>query len=232
MYDVPGSGKHHRRPDGGGRHAKYHRPSVSWSDKIWISGAIGYLVLMTQGGIAERIVLTVLAAGAVVWRLVHHSGDRYRNGLQTSPQEQEEFQRITGEIPVIEPTAVTSLSQVSPVTVAVQPQGRPSWLPQLLAVGGAVLMASLAEASERRVEQARRIERDTDSLLGIPGKWNNYQPTLPSMGTRGWGAKAPPLSYESSSGTDMAKRAQASLMGYDRDRFSGANQEKWEQFFR
>lgn len=230
MYDVPGSGKHHRRPGGNGKHVKYHRPCLSRSDKIWLAGLGGYVILMTQLGGYGRVFLTAAAFTAFFWRLCHHGGDRYIDGVNPTPQEQKEFRRITGEMPVIEPTAVYSEPVPQPpVSVAMQSPGRPSWMPQMLAVGGAILLAGLAEASQHRVEQARRIEADTDALLGIPGQWNNYQPTQPSHGTRGWGPAPQIPSY---SRVDLQKRQQAALMGYDRDRFSGANREKWEQYFR
>lgn len=190
MYDVPGSGRHHRRPGGNGRHTKYRRPSMSSSDKIWLAGVLGYMLLMSQASNGARLGLTAVAIVAIVWRLTHHPGDRHRNGLDTTPEEQAEFKRITGEIPVIEPTAVSRTQPVAPtVSVAVQRPGVPAWMPSLgsmLVLGGAMFLKGLSEASEERAEQSHQQMDRLDAALGIPGAWNNYQPTVPAHGTRGW----------------------------------------------
>lgn len=226
MYEVPGSGKHHRRPGGDGKHAKYHRPALATSDKVWAAGVLGYMVLMSQASNLARLGLTVILLGAIAWRVLHHPGDRYRNGLKTTPQEEEDFARITGELPVIEPTSV-SFGKPPGFNVVVHPRGRASWTPWLIFLGSAIV-AGLSEVNQHRAEQSHRMGDENDELLGIPGKWNNYQPTIPAHGTRGWGPAPEIPSYGNAS---LAKRQQASLMGYDRDRLSGANREKWEQYF-
>lgn len=231
MYDVPGSGKHHRRPDNGRHVAKTRKPVLTRSDRYWLVGAGAYVILMATLGQIEgagpffQVVLTLGATAAVYWRLMHHSGDRHRNGLKTTPQEEEDFKRATGELPVIEPTAISSTPP--PLNVAVQPKGRPSWMPWLM-FAGAAFIAGMSEVSVHRAEASHRQGDEMDALLGIPGKWNNYQPTIPAMGTRGWGPAPEIPSY---SRVDFQKRQQAALMGYEQDRLSGANREKWEQYF-
>lgn len=227
MYDVPGSGKHHRRPGGNGKHAAYHRPSLALSDKVWMAGVVGYLILMSQGSTLAQVILTLVAIGAVTWRVVHHPGDRHFNGATATPQELEEFERTTGEIPVIEPTAMSIVPPAAPhVSVAVQPPGRPSWLPPLLALAGAAFLMGLSKLSEHRLQEAREMECDLDALLGIPGRWNNYQSTVPAHGDQSWNTLGRPQYQDF-----LTRRSQAALQGYEQDRFSGANKEKWEQFF-
>lgn len=202
MYDVPGSGKHHRRPGGAGSHKKYRKPAVSQSDKMWLTGGGVYLVLMlTFGRIADigvyfMLFFTLVMAGAVMWRMWYHPGDRHFNGVNTTPEEDEEFKRVTGEIPVIEPTAVShpqpaaqAVPSAPPVSVVVQRPGVPAWMPSvgsMIMLGGALVAKLLSEAEVERAQQSHQQMGRIDAALGIPGAWNNYQPTVPAHGHRGW----------------------------------------------
>lgn len=202
-YDVPGSGRHHRRPGGTGKHQKYRKPALSASDKIWLAGLGTYVVLMlTMGRIADigptiQFVLTAGLVGSVAWRIWHHPGDRRFNGVNTTPEEDAEFARITGELPVIQPTSV-GVTPPPPapeptLSVAVHKPGRPSWMPTVtswVVLAGAVIAKALTEAEMERAAQSHHQMNRLDQVLGVPGAWNNYQPTVPAHGTPGW-APAP-----------------------------------------
>lgn len=187
-------GRHHHRP---GTHAKNRNPYWSTGDRMTVAAFIGYALLMVLAsraphGMWAMAGMSAVMGGMLTRRFVHHTGDRRYSGLQTTPEEDAEFvERTTGPIPVLTPTAISQEPPVQttsiPFRTVVQPQGRPSWLPQVFAVAGGLVMMGIAAYSGHRAQQSAQQFDANDALLGIPGAWNGYQPTIPAMGTRGWG---------------------------------------------
>lgn len=187
-------GRHHsRRP---GMHASGKstpQPKMSRSDKRWFAGLSLYLTAMFAlgqglGGVGGAkwlmYALTGLLAASVLYRLTHHSGDRYRL-MAVTPSET--------PAPVME-------GRVLPVAAATEdaapmPVYHPHVTRKVVKPGtGKMMMFSVAvglwllsELSRHRLDLAHQIQDDTERLLKIPGRWNGYQPTSPNMGTRGWG---------------------------------------------
>lgn len=189
-------GRHHRRHHAG-RHINGTPPlRMSRSDVKWTAAvaALPILLLLTKPLPLTRVWVPVLLGGFVIlalWRLSHHSGGRRFSGVNQTVQERAEEQlRNTAEIPVIEPTAMSPAPGMPPVAVRPMPRG---WRPtpaQVVAFGIAAFVQGLSMYSEHQVREARRMDNANDALLGIPGAWNGYQPTIPAHGTRGW-APAP-----------------------------------------
>lgn len=187
-------GKHHRRHKAGRHTTKTPPLKMSASDVKWVllACSLPFLLLGTQllplTGVWVVVILTAFVVAALR-RYFRHTGGRRYSAINPTPAEREEFLRTTGEIPVLEPTAMSHAPGMPPITVGTV--RRPPWKPtkaQVTAFGIAAFVSFVAAYSNHRVETARRMEADIDSLLGIPGLWNNFQPTQPQMGTRGWGA--------------------------------------------
>jgi hypothetical protein len=244
----PPQGKHHRRH---GTHAQHKGETyLSTSDIMWTLGVAAYFALMVgvaklmDDGLWVMLGLTGVLVALFVRRLMHHPGDRHRNGLKTTPQEEQEFvARTTGEIPVLTPTALSSEPFAAQSAPAPAPQQvykpRPWWMPtkgQLITFGLATFVMIVSEFSEHRAETAKMMQNDIDRLLGVPGDWNGYAPTTPTMGIRGWGSYGQQARQDTMPFTPpqdfLEKRQYAALHGYDQDRFSEAGREKWEGFFR
>lgn len=227
LMPVP-QGRHHRRHKAG-RHTTQTPPlKMSGSDVAWILAAcaLPFALLATKPLPHTEFWMAGLMGLAVVAtlrRFLHHPGDRRYSGINPTRQEHEEFLRTTGEIPVLEPTAVSHSFQTPPVGVGTIRQRWP-WMPtkpQLAAFGVATVMTILAAHSRHRMQDAQQMEAELDELLGIPGKWNGFKPTAP---TYDWGT---PASMEQ--GPSLAERQWMALHGYEQARFSEEGARQWRQ---
>lgn len=195
----PPQGRHHKRH---GTHAtRKGQTYLGTSDLAWTFGVVGFMLSMVavaklvDSGLWIMGGLTGVLLALFVRRFVHHPGDRHRNGLKTTPQEEQEFvARTTGEIPVLTPTALSSepfAESSTPVPPPVAAKPRPWWMPskgQLISFGLATFIMIISEYSDHRAETARAMQSDIDRFLKIPGAWNDWEPTSPVMAARGWGS--------------------------------------------
>lgn len=159
MYDVPGSGKHHKREG--------HRNSLqlTMSDVRWI---VGVLALPTVLGLVSFLphalvwiaLILVVALGALTVRLMRHTGDHH---FTSSPKDE------APEKPV-EVYEVTVLPSPEDAEAQVRAQART--LAVMATVSGALL--AFARHSQRQADKSRVMHDEIDEQLGLPGTRLGY----------------------------------------------------------
>lgn len=125
-----------------------------------------------------------IIAGHFIHRLSFHRGDRHRRIVTAAEEAAFDAERtpIDGvplpasviatksgyDLPPYNPPAATTLPDV------VKPSLSPRDRAKIASLVIAFVVTVLAKASNHRLDNARQMQDDIESLLGIPGRWNNY----------------------------------------------------------
>lgn len=163
MYEVPGSGKHHRR------HAHGQRLRFTTSDVRWAVGTAlvppAFVVaLFLPHALIWIALMLVGALGALTVRLVRHPGDHHFNSAEKSEDE------VPGKP---EPILVYDVKIVpSPEDVEEETRRKVRTLGILATISGVAL--AFAAHSQRQADKSRIMHDEIDEQLGLPGARLGY----------------------------------------------------------
>lgn len=177
MYEVPGSGRHHKRRR---RHVKETvsgRNSIRLAkvDIAWmmtVAFALPGLVAATMLPYAPLWIATMLTimVSAVAYRLLYQSGGRhYGSGPRDDEPEAEDQPGEPEPVPVYD-------VEVVPMPEEVRDQARvhARTLAAMATVSGALL--AFARHSQRQADKSRHMHDEIDEQLGLPGTRLGYGP--------------------------------------------------------
>ena len=163
MYDVPGSGKHHKR------HAHGQRLRFTASDVRWAVGTalvpLAFVVaLFLPHALISITLMLVLALGALTVRLTRHTGDHHFTGGEPDAE---------GAEAVDEPAEVYDVTILpTPEETEARVKAKVRSLAVLATVSGVAL--AFARHSQGQATKSRNMQDEVDELLGIPGKRLGY----------------------------------------------------------
>jgi hypothetical protein len=164
MYEVPGSGKHHKR------HAHGQRLRFTTSDVRWAVGTallppiLVVMAFVMPHGLFWVAGILVMALGALTVRLVRHPGDHHftsaaksEDGVPGKPEPEPVY-----DVKIV-PTQEEAEAEV---------RRKVRTLGVLATVSGVAL--AFAKHSQRQADKSTRMHDEVDELLGIPGKRLGY----------------------------------------------------------
>lgn len=158
MYDVPGSGKHHRHS---GHRKGLH---LTASDVRWVIVTALFpptlvLTLLLPHALIWITLMLVTALGALTVRLMRQTGDRH---YLTSPKERAANEPIKVEVTVLPSPEEVAEENRKKIRSAV-----------IMAMVSSALLA-LAKHSRNQADTSRRMHDEVDEVLGLPGARLGY----------------------------------------------------------
>lgn len=160
MYDVPGSGKHHRRQ--GHRNTLSLTPSdLRWGFSVALLPAtLGLEFLFLPDALVAITVTLVVALGALTIRLTRQSGDRH---YPASPK--------SGKVDL--PVQIYEVKVLpSPEEVEAETRRKVRTAAIMMTISAAVL--AFARHSGNQADKSRKMHDEVDEALGLPGTRLGY----------------------------------------------------------
>lgn len=160
MYEVPGSGKHHKR------HVHGQRLLFTASDLRWFLGfaflppLLVVIAFAMPHGLIWVAGILVMALGALTVRLIRHPGDHhFTSGSDDEPPKD--------DVPVYDVTIVPT-----PEEVAEKARTKARNLALMATISAAML--AFARHSQRQADKSRIMHDEIDEALGLPGTRLGY----------------------------------------------------------
>lgn len=160
MYEVPGSGRHHRRAGSHGSGLSFTASDVRWFTGTALLPPALVLILFLPHALIWITLMLITALGALTFRLARQKGDRHYTS-RPKPESVDKPREVF-EIKI--------LPSQEEVEAKIRAKARN--LAILATISGAVL--AFARHSQNQAAKSTLMHEEVDELLGLPGKRLGY----------------------------------------------------------